>query len=326
MVKIGSLNVRTLKGKEKLIELESAFKESKLDILGLAEVRREGEHVATTKRGNLLCYKGNDKGQAEVGFLVNKDWAKKLKEFQGINDRIAKIKFEISKQKTLTIFQVYAPTSTSQNSVNEDFLEIITKNLERTKRNKKNQIILMGDFNSQVGERNKGEEGIMGPYTYGIRNERGARLIDFCSENNLKIANTRFKQRRGRRWTWIATNQKYKTLIDYILIPSTSNLIKKFNVLNFSFHSDHRLIYCEIIISGWYFSSTKNPIKKLKITQDIARSYEEEIINLTTQLASNSHNDDNIDVEYEELIKTIKQATQKTGINMTHGETQNNTK
>ena len=43
------LNVRTLKTKETLMELEEAFLNSKLDIIGLSETRRGGEQVIETK-------------------------------------------------------------------------------------------------------------------------------------------------------------------------------------------------------------------------------------------------------------------------------------
>lgn len=60
-VEIGTLNVRTLNKPGSLIELEEAFENSNLKILGLAETKRTGEKIVITKKGNLLYHNGNNK-------------------------------------------------------------------------------------------------------------------------------------------------------------------------------------------------------------------------------------------------------------------------
>lgn len=107
------LNVRTLKHQENLDELEYAFQNSNLDIIGLAEIRREGDTIITTKLGNLLCYIGTKGGQRGVGFLIKENLSQKISEFRGISDRIALVKFNLEKQ-TLTIIQIYTPTALSE--------------------------------------------------------------------------------------------------------------------------------------------------------------------------------------------------------------------
>ena len=41
-----------------------------------------------------------------------------------------------------------------------------------------------------------------GKFGLGIRNEAGQRLIEFCQENALIIANTLFQQHKRRLYTW----------------------------------------------------------------------------------------------------------------------------
>lgn len=43
----------------------------------------------------------------------------------------------------------------------------------------------MGDFNTQIGSRQHNEDRVLGTYYYRIRNERGDKLVEFCSENDL---------------------------------------------------------------------------------------------------------------------------------------------
>ena len=50
-----------------------------------------------------------------------------------------------------------------------------------------------------------------------MRNEAGQRLIEFCQENALVIANTLFQQHRGRLYTWTSPDGQHRNQIDYIL-------------------------------------------------------------------------------------------------------------
>ena len=44
--------------------------------------------------------------------------------------------------------------------------------------------------------------GVTGKFGLGVQNEAGEKLIEFCQENVLVIANTLFQQHRRRLYTW----------------------------------------------------------------------------------------------------------------------------
>ena len=48
-------------------------------------------------------------------------------------------------------------------------------------------------------------------------NEAGQRLIKFCQENALVIANTLFQQHQRRLYTWTSPDGQHRNQIDYIL-------------------------------------------------------------------------------------------------------------
>ena len=50
-----------------------------------------------------------------------------------------------------------------------------------------------------------------------MRNETGQRLIEFCQENVLVIANTLFQQHKKRLYTWTSSDGQHRNKIDYIL-------------------------------------------------------------------------------------------------------------
>ena len=73
----------------------------------------------------------------------------------------------------------------------------------------------MGDWNAKVGSQET--PGVTGKYGLGIWNEAGQRLIEFCQENTLVIANMLFQQLKRRLYTWTSPDGQHHNQIDYIL-------------------------------------------------------------------------------------------------------------
>ena len=84
------------------------------------------------------------------------------------------------------VIQVYAPTSNAEEAEVERFYEDLQGLLELTP--KKDVLFLIGDWNAKVGSQETPE--LTGKCGLRMRNEAGQRLIEFCQENALAIANT----------------------------------------------------------------------------------------------------------------------------------------
>ena len=50
-----------------------------------------------------------------------------------------------------------------------------------------------------------------------MQNEAGQRLIEFCQESELVIANTLFQQRKRRLYTWTSPDGQHRNQTEYIL-------------------------------------------------------------------------------------------------------------
>ena len=100
----------------------------------------------------------------------------------------------------ITVIQVYAPTSNAEEA--ERFYEDLQDLLELTP--KKDILFIIGDWNAKVGSQET--PGVTDKFGLGIRNEAGQRLIEFCQENALVIANTLFQQHKRRLYTWSVTS------------------------------------------------------------------------------------------------------------------------
>ena len=94
----------------------------------------------------------------------------------------------------ITVIQVYAPTSNTEEAEVEWFYEDLQDLLELTP--KRDILFIIGDWNAKVGR--KEIPGITGKFGLGVQNEAGQRLTEFCQENALVIANTFFQQHKRR--------------------------------------------------------------------------------------------------------------------------------
>ena len=97
----------------------------------------------------------------------------------------------------ITVLQVYAPNSNAEEDDVERFYEDLQDLLELTP--KKDVIFIIGDWNAKVGSQET--PGVTGKFGLGIQNEVGQRLIEFCQDNALVIANTLFQQHNRRLYT-----------------------------------------------------------------------------------------------------------------------------
>ena len=111
------------------------------------------------------------------------------------NDRMISVHFQ-GKSFNITVIQVYTPISNAEEAEVEQFYEDIQDLLELTP--KKDVLFIIGDWNPKVGSQET--PGVTGKFGLGMRNEE-QRLIEFCQENTLVIANSLFQQHKRRRYT-----------------------------------------------------------------------------------------------------------------------------
>ena len=113
----------------------------------------------------------------------------------------------------ITVIQVYAPTSNTEETEVERFYEDLQDLLELTP--KKDVLFIIGDWNAKVGSQETPE--VTGKFGLGMWNEAGQRLIEFCQESALVIANTLFQQHKRRLYTWTSPDGQHQNQIDCIL-------------------------------------------------------------------------------------------------------------
>ena len=98
----------------------------------------------------------------------------------------------------ITVIQVYVPTTNVEEAEVEWFYEDLQDLLELTP--EKDVLFIKGKWNENVGSQEL--PGVPGKFGLGVQNKAGQRLIEFCQENALVIANTLFQQHKRRLNTW----------------------------------------------------------------------------------------------------------------------------
>ena len=79
----------------------------------------------------------------------------------------------------------------------------------------KDILFIIGDWNAKVGSQET--SGVTGKFSLGVQTETGQRLMEFCKQNTLVIANTLFHQNKRRLYTRTSPDGQYGNQMDSIL-------------------------------------------------------------------------------------------------------------
>ena len=116
-------------------------------------------------------------------------------------------------QLNITTIQVYVPTSDADKAELKWFYKDLQNLLELT--SQRDVLFIIENWNAKVGS--KETPGVTGKFGLGVQNEARQRLIEFCQENTLVLANNFFEQHKRRLYTCTCPNGQCRNQIDYIL-------------------------------------------------------------------------------------------------------------
>ena len=189
----------------------------KVDIAAICETRFEGSDQLV-EQGYTLFWKGKtkeEKRESGVGFVLKNTIVEKLEELPlGISDRIMVLRVPLSKGRYASFVSVYAPTMTSCDEEIGRFYESLRGTLRSIK--KEDKLLLVGDFNARVGKDHNIWK-CLGKHGFGSCNSNGLLLLQLCTEFDLTVGNTVFRQKNKYKGTWMHPRSKRWHMIDYII-------------------------------------------------------------------------------------------------------------
>ena len=283
-ITIATWNVRSLRDTGKLEELTHEMDRYEWDILGLCEMRWKNFGETSTEDGHRLYFSGReDTHEKGVGFLVHKSNINSIMSCRPVSSRLITIRLKAT-PFNLTIIQAYAPTSDYDDEQIEEFYDQLQEILNQTP--KKDVLVVQGDWNAKVGEdAYTNYKGTCGPHCNAASNERGLRLLEFASLNDLVLANTLGPHKLSRKTTWHSPNGKHHNQIDYIMLKtrfrSSINTGKTRSFPGADIGSDHDLVMMTIRlhlkkINKKGFTRIRFDLEKLKDPR-IAEAFQAEI-------------------------------------------------
>ena len=311
LLRLGTWNINTLYQAGKIDNCIVEMKAHSLDALGLAEVRWT-ESGKVSKKDVVFYYSGGDKHQHGVGIMLKKKYEGAVNGFWPVSDRVVMIRID-GKPFDIVIIQVYAPTSAGHSDEEvEEYYQDIKKAIDQIK--KTDILIVMGDKNAKIG---KGKvDDVVGEYGLGERNERGDRLIQFCQENNLIVANTFYQHPNRHLYTWKSPGDRHRNQIDYIMIAkryrNSIKNVKTYPGADMGIGCDHNLLIAKINIK-------MKVIKKKKLQQqldynmlkqrEIQERYAVEVSNIYNTLNNEEvEQNENIEEEVERKFNMLKES------------------
>ena len=127
-------------------------------------------------------------GVPTLGFLVHMDVVNAILGCLPVSNRLRSIRLRTS-PLSITIIQVYAPTSDHHDSEVDHFHQQLKEIIDQTP--KKDILVVQVDWNAKVGNDAQADLGeVCGPYSNVETNKRGLRLLEFATFNNLVLTNT----------------------------------------------------------------------------------------------------------------------------------------
>ena len=315
-MKLGTLNIATLNGKEE--ELVQTMIDKKWEIMGLGETRYKGEGCKQIHGDYSIYYKGKEKDTRHgVAIIVNEELSKFIEKTYYVSERIIGIRLNMNKVR-MGIIQIYAPQQGRPAEEKDRFYEELQDTFDAM--NCVENTVIMGDFNGHIGTNREGIEKVIGAFSVGDKNEDGERIIDFCVRNNLTIMNTCFKHRESHKWTWYrwdANQGKYTTMsmIDLILTSNKSSINDVKAIPSLSMDGDHRMVVCKLkVVKTKKVKTTKKKRYMLENLncEETKEAYKEKLKSNLEANREESLDEESTEIRWQRLKEAINKAAEET--------------
>ncbi|KAJ8384488.1 hypothetical protein AAFF_G00205090 [Aldrovandia affinis] len=243
---MGTFNASTVREETRLAELAHCAEKRGVEILGVQEHRRVHAHdpIVYCKVGNCSLITSSawrNEAQAAtggVGLLLSPRARKALRRVHQHTDRILIADFDGNP------VVMYSPTNVAPVEEVEKFYEDLRTTVRDVPAH--NFLAILGDFNARLGPEDA-------PFTYhDSTNRNGEHLAALLMEHELLAANTLFRKRMGKRWTFQDRATGMTRQLDYILVRRKWRTLilnaESYSTFD-SVGSDHRVVSTRVRLS-----------------------------------------------------------------------------
>jgi hypothetical protein len=167
--------------------------------------------------GYTFFWSGKPDGErrdAGVGFAIRNKLLDKIEQPTAVNERIIRLRIPLVSGRFTSVISIYAPTLVSSEDEIVAFYTALSSLLNSIP--KEEGIILLGDFNARVGV-DFDTWKPLGHFGIGKMNYNGLLLLQLCTQFDMAITNTFFRQNPAHKATWFHPRSKHGHMIDLII-------------------------------------------------------------------------------------------------------------
>ncbi|PSN29855.1 hypothetical protein C0J52_28339 [Blattella germanica] len=294
----------------KMLEIIKEAAKVNIDVLAIQETRWAGQG-RIDKQNYSVFYSGPNTrtGQCGTGFMISAKVRKKLMSFIPLGDRMCKIRLN-GRFRNITLILVYAPTEDGKEEEKHKFYNQLYN--ECTKIPKRDIVIILGDFNAQIGK-----------YTLHTKtNENGKLLSKLAMANRLIIKSTCFKHKNIHKGTWKIPGGEQVNQIDHILINRRhgTSILDARSARGPNCDSDHYMVRAKLKERLAVVNNSQGPknlkwnIEKLKESEP-SQIYQDTIKRKLEELQTQSQEQEQIEQQWNTIKKVvIETATETIGV------------